>query len=62
VDVVNIHDVHLMFVGGRGREYDGGLEAVHVGVLKTIWGTAREGLEPAGGYNGCRCQVSVRRS
>jgi hypothetical protein len=37
-----------MFVGGRGREYDGGLESVHVSVLGTIWGTTREGLGPAG--------------
>jgi hypothetical protein len=59
---MKIHDAHLMFVGCHGREYDGGREFVHVSVLGTILGTAREGLGPAGWYNGCRGQVSVRRS
>jgi hypothetical protein len=33
-----------MSVGCHGREYDGGREFVHVSVLGTILGTAREGL------------------
>jgi hypothetical protein len=45
---MKIHDAHLMFVGCHGREYDSGLEFVHVSVLGTILGTAREGLGPAG--------------
>jgi hypothetical protein len=41
---MKIHDAHLMFVGCHEREYDGGLKFVHISVLGTILGTAREGL------------------